>query len=488
MIKKTLVSVVIPVYNMEDYLEETVNSVLQSTYPNIEIILMDDGSSDKSPLIGKKLSEQHPSIFFYSQTNKGVAAARNHAISLAKGEYIFPLDSDDLIGPDFFESAVKVLDTQDDVKVVYSRMMFIGEKNSEWILPDFSLSLIARKNIIPVSALFRKSDWIKAGGYCETIIAREDWEFWISVLKDGGKVVKLPCIGLYYRIRPNSKRMTDRKLKKHVIETLNNRHADFFLRELHGPLRQYRSWSRMYNRMTNLFCKKSVSVNPDFKHLTTFLNSLPFQFDKMGTTIYKGRNELKMFAVDGDEYIVKSYKRPIWINRIIYGFLRASKAQRAYDNAFKLLKAGIKTPLPVAYIEYSQNWLFDKSYFVSKKSSCPFEYRDLFKQTFQNETSILKAIARTTAMLHENGFLHKDYSGGNILFKETDGEIQVEIIDLNRMSFGKINMRTGCKNFERLNGNEHIYTVLGEEYANVRGFDKEKCIRLILEATRKQNK
>ena len=79
MINKTLVSVVIPVYNMEDYLEETVNSVLQSTYPNIEIILMDDGSSDKSPLIGKKLSEQHPSIFFYSQTNKGVAAARNHA-------------------------------------------------------------------------------------------------------------------------------------------------------------------------------------------------------------------------------------------------------------------------------------------------------------------------------------------------------------------------------------------------------------------------
>jgi glycosyltransferase involved in cell wall biosynthesis len=77
MINKTLVSVVIPVYNMEDYLEETVNSVLQSTYPNIEIILMDDGSSDKSPLIGKKLSEQHPSIFFYSQTNKGVAAARN---------------------------------------------------------------------------------------------------------------------------------------------------------------------------------------------------------------------------------------------------------------------------------------------------------------------------------------------------------------------------------------------------------------------------
>ena len=166
MINKTLVSVVIPVYNMEDYLEETVNSVLQSTYPNIEIILMDDGSSDKSPLIGKKLSEQHPSIFFYSQTNKGVAAARNHAISLAKGEYIFPLDSDDILANEFLENAVKVLDNNHDVKVVYAKEIFIGDKHGERELPNFSLKLLARKNMIPNMALYRKSDWERVGGYC----------------------------------------------------------------------------------------------------------------------------------------------------------------------------------------------------------------------------------------------------------------------------------------------------------------------------------
>lgn len=157
-----------------------------------------------------------------------MAAARNHAISLAKGEYIFPLDSDDILANEFLENAVKVLDNNHDVKVVYAKEIFIGDKHGERELPNFSLKLLARKNMIPNMALYRKSDWERVGGYCETIIAREDWEFWISVLKDGGKVVKLPCIGLYYRIRPNSKRMTDRKLKKHVIETLNNRHADFF--------------------------------------------------------------------------------------------------------------------------------------------------------------------------------------------------------------------------------------------------------------------
>ncbi|MBN2661409.1 MAG: glycosyltransferase, partial [Tannerellaceae bacterium] len=324
MINKKLVSVVIPIYNMEDYLEATVLSVLNSTYPNIEIIMMDDGSSDKSPAIGKQLAEQYSNVFFYCQSNRGVAAARNKAIDLSNGTYIFPLDSDDLIGRDFIEKAVEVMDTQDDVKVVYSRMMFIGYKTNEWILSDFSLHLLARRNVIPASALYRKSDWERVGGYCETIIAREDWEFWISVLKDGGRVVKLPCIGLYYRIRSNSKRVRDRNMKKHVIKILNERHRDFFLRELKGPLRHYRSWSKFMNTLNNFINPFKGIVHPDFFLLSDFVFSLPVVFDKEGVTIYKGRNELKSFCVGGVEYIVKSYMTPIWVNRVIYGFLRES--------------------------------------------------------------------------------------------------------------------------------------------------------------------
>lgn len=63
-------------------------------------------------------------------------------------------------------------------------------------------------------AVYRKSEWERIGGYCAEIVAREDWEFWISMLKDGGKVVKLPEIGLFYRVREQSKRVTDRLLKK----------------------------------------------------------------------------------------------------------------------------------------------------------------------------------------------------------------------------------------------------------------------------------
>ena len=78
--------------------------------------------------------------------------------------------------------------------------------------------------------MYRKSDWERIGGYCEEIIAREDWEFWISMLKDGGEVRKLPYIALHYRVREGSKRVTDRALKKHVIAVLNRRHPEFFHR------------------------------------------------------------------------------------------------------------------------------------------------------------------------------------------------------------------------------------------------------------------
>ena len=83
-----------------------------------------------------------------------------------------------------------------------------GRVNGNYLL--FPCIYWREKNIMDTCALYRKVEWERAGGYCESIIAREDWEFWIAVLKDGGKVVRLPEIGLHYRIRNVSKRVTDR--------------------------------------------------------------------------------------------------------------------------------------------------------------------------------------------------------------------------------------------------------------------------------------
>lgn len=477
---KPLVSVVIPVYNMEEFLEETLDSVLSSDYPNFEVIVMDDGSKDRSLEIAESYKSQYENVRVYTQVNSGVAMARNHAISKAGGVYILPVDADNRISKELIHSAVDILESDPEVKVVCPRAEFFGDRSGEWVLPPFSLSLLARKNMMDTCAVYRKSEWERIGGYCAEIVAREDWEFWISMLKDGGKVVKLPEIGLFYRVREQSKRVTDRLLKKHVIDVLNRRHPDFFERELGGPLRYQRSWSRLINRISRIIHPRRVFVGDDFQDLSSFVRVLPVHFENGGTLIYEGRNKLKEFEIHGRKLIVKSYQLPHLINRVVYNSFRASKARRSYQYAQMLRKAGIGSPAPVGFYSTGTWLLFGRSYFVSLKSECPYTYRNLLEETFTGDKEkVLRAIARTTAALHENGFLHKDYSGGNILFRETDKGIEVEIIDLNRMRFGKVDIETGCKNFERLPGTHEMFVILADEYAKVRGFDADRCLELI---------
>ncbi|HLW19113.1 MAG TPA: glycosyltransferase family A protein [Cyclobacteriaceae bacterium] len=247
------VSVIIPCYNQGQYLKETVKSVLNSTYDNLEIIVVDDGSTDNTPEVGKSLASEYHQIRYYHQVNSGPSTARNHGIRKATGNYILPLDADDLISSNYIEKAVNVLLQQPEVKVVYCEAEKFGGKNEPWQLKPFSLALLAKNNMIFVSAMYRKSDWESCGGYDENFIwGREDWEFWISMLKEGGEVVKLPIVGFYYRVSPHSRRKTMNNLKKKkLIAYINIKHRDFIHKMLKGPLRFQRSLSKPYNIILN---------------------------------------------------------------------------------------------------------------------------------------------------------------------------------------------------------------------------------------------
>ena len=222
MSEKPVITVIIPVYNSEKYIVEALDSILASDYANIEVVCVDDGSKDSSLEILKNYASKDKRVRVYSQSNAGACAARNYAISLSRGELILPVDSDNKITSTFISRAVDVMISDVDVKVVAPRAMYFGDKTGEWILPQFSLNLLARKNIIDTCAMFRKSDWTRVGGYCNEIKTREDWAFWISILKDGGKVVRLPEIEFFYRVRATSKRATNRHLKFDVIDILNS--------------------------------------------------------------------------------------------------------------------------------------------------------------------------------------------------------------------------------------------------------------------------
>ena len=252
-----LFSVVIPCYNHAAFIEQTIDSVLKSTYPNIEIIIVDDGSKDESKTVAEKLAGTHANITYIYQQNQGPSKARNNGIRKAKGIYTLPLDADDLISPDYIEAAVSVLKNDAAVKVVYAEAEKFMEKKGPWKLKPFSLYNLARNNMIYVSGIYRKADWEAVGGYSDDMIwGREDWEFWIKLLKHGAKVVKLPFVGFYYRIQSTSRRktMNDEK-KKNIIAYINEKHKDFVYEQLKGPLRFQRTYSKQYNQLMRLLGK-----------------------------------------------------------------------------------------------------------------------------------------------------------------------------------------------------------------------------------------
>ncbi|MBO5396700.1 MAG: glycosyltransferase [Clostridia bacterium] len=123
-----LISVIIPVYNVEKYLEECVNSVLAQTYKNIEIILVDDGSTDSSGKLCDSFAENHSNIKVFHKENGGQSTARNMGLEKAQGKYIYFLDSDDIIVPDALEKLCAVAEADCADVVFFDALSFIDEK------------------------------------------------------------------------------------------------------------------------------------------------------------------------------------------------------------------------------------------------------------------------------------------------------------------------------------------------------------------------
>jgi glycosyltransferase involved in cell wall biosynthesis len=254
-----LISIIVPCYNQGIYLKETIQSALASSYRPLEILIINDGSTDNSLELAQELETQHPEVRVLDQANAGVTKARNAGIAAAQGEYILPLDGDDLISPAYIEQGLAILASRPEVKVVYCQAeKFSSSGRKPWKLKPFSLQQLAKDNMIFVSALFRKADALAVRGFSEDMkLGREDWEFWIKLLKNGGEVVQLPLVGFFYRLTPTSKRKKTggTAFKKARIAYLNAKHADFFERELNGPLRIQRTWSKPYNTLLKLFGK-----------------------------------------------------------------------------------------------------------------------------------------------------------------------------------------------------------------------------------------
>ncbi|OWR15750.1 glycosyltransferase family 2 protein [Chryseobacterium sp. VAUSW3] len=207
---KEIVSVVIPCYNQGDYIEETVESVLGQTYSAIEILIVNDGSTDHSYDVIKKILEHNPDIKYIQLENGGVSRARNRGIEKASGKYILPLDADDLIERDYISLAMDEFSADPQLMVVTAQGRFFGREERDWNLADFTMKKILHGNVIFCPSIFKKSDWRTVGGFDENMTHLEDWDFYIRLTSlRPNKVKRLNYRALLYRIKEENARNTE---------------------------------------------------------------------------------------------------------------------------------------------------------------------------------------------------------------------------------------------------------------------------------------
>ena len=188
-----LVSIVIPCYNQAQYLEESIQSAIDQTYSNIEIIIINDGSTDNTEEITLLLQKKYPKkIQVILQENTGLVTARNNAIKQSTGKYILPLDADDLIDKNMVSSCLEhMIDHNADI--VYVQQQCFGTKNHLIERPPFSKNNLLYQNISGPSGLYKREVWEKIGGYARNMDGGyEDWEFWLHAFKKGYKFQLLP--------------------------------------------------------------------------------------------------------------------------------------------------------------------------------------------------------------------------------------------------------------------------------------------------------
>ena len=257
-----LVSIIVPCYNQAQYLSEALQSVLDQTYENWDCIIVNDGSPDHTDVVAKEWIKKDARFKYFEKENGGLSAARNSGIAMAKGEFILPLDADDKISKGYVRDAIAAFQSDISLKLVYCKAEKFGNEVGPWILPIYSLFTLARFNCIFCSAVFRKSEWERVGGYdLKMIYGLEDWEFWIAILKDGGNVKCLESVGFYYRIKAGSMAKTineeERLLSEHYV---SNKHIDFILKNyevLHHLNRKILGQLKSKKFLLNQFAKIS---------------------------------------------------------------------------------------------------------------------------------------------------------------------------------------------------------------------------------------
>ncbi|MCF7814795.1 MAG: glycosyltransferase family 2 protein [Candidatus Cloacimonetes bacterium] len=273
------VSVISACYNHGMYITEMLESVLNQTYKDFEIIIVNDGSTDNTKEILNDL--KHDKIKIYHTENYGPAHARNYAIQRAKGEYIVNLDADDKIAPTFLGKCVSVMDANPKVGIVYSDVVIFGAEKGLFELKEATIQNMLYENRIVANACFRRTDWKKTSGYSSDLkYGLEDYDFWLSIIELNREIIKINEQLMFYRrysdgnkSRCASRKADNDKIKYSMIkiferhETLYKKNPEIWsyfntIRKNYNLTSEF----NISNRMNSSFSKPTFTIiTPTFR-------------------------------------------------------------------------------------------------------------------------------------------------------------------------------------------------------------------------------
>jgi glycosyltransferase involved in cell wall biosynthesis len=227
------VSIITAYYNAGSIFTETVRAIQRMTFTQWEWIIIDDGSTDSDSISRlADLSATDHRVRMFQQENAGPSIARNRAAREARGKYLFQIDVDDLIEPTFVETALWVLECQDQFAACGSYNVTFGGQQLLWKhgFHDNELTL-TQENMMTHQVIIRRDAFLACGGYDESIIrGHEDWDLWLNLARAGYWGYTIPEFLTWYRNQPNSRR----------AETAGENHHAFhaWLRKKHDGLLQ----------------------------------------------------------------------------------------------------------------------------------------------------------------------------------------------------------------------------------------------------------
>ncbi len=243
-----IVSIVIPCFNHGKYIRETIDSIPLKDNPKLEIIIVNDGSTDAyTQEVLEALTAE--GFWVVNQQNQGLGKTRNNGIKLATGKYILPLDADNKLLPLYLSKGIDYLEENPEISVLYGDFVYFGDKSEHIKVADFNLQKLMTGNYIDACAIFRRSAWEQIGGYDENMpfMGVEDWEFWLHLSFMGHRFFHMPEPAYFYRVNsasmihkdtsPNYQMLRNYVEEKHAYYLNFDAPANFYINKFKaGPM------------------------------------------------------------------------------------------------------------------------------------------------------------------------------------------------------------------------------------------------------------